>query len=189
MHQIHGESNGDQKSLKKQRKLQKTGIWGYSEAPTMLVCISQEPKIVEIYASTLLVVQGNILIHQTAGKPQCGHEIAQKVEQTKNMLNMRAFEGPLPTPYVTHRSLKQFKYMSVPGRYLRETFECIGQMGNISLGLKRPQKLQKWQICSFRALWKQSESSFVFHKCLKQLKYMPAPSRHLKETLGVFIKT
>ena len=52
-------------------------------------------------------------------------------------------------------------------------------MGNINMGLKKPQNRQ---ICSFWALWKLSESSFVFHKHQKQLKYMPAPSSHLKET-------
>ena len=52
-------------------------------------------------------------------------------------------------------------------------------MGNINVGLKKAQKLQ---ICSFRALWKPSESSFVLHKHQKQLKYMLAPSRYLKET-------
>ena len=72
--------------------------------------------------------------------------------------------------------------MPAPSRNLRKTFECIGYMGDLKVGLKQPKKCQKWQKCSFGALWKPLQTPFQSESGQKLLIYMAEPSRYPRET-------
>ena len=52
---------------------------------------------------------------------------------------------PLKSLYKSQKNQKQLKYMPIPGRYLRKTFECIRYMGNLVWTKKCPKKWGKWK--------------------------------------------
>ena len=61
----------------------------------------------------------------------------------------RALKKSLHTPYGSHRSQKQLKYMPAHNRYLGETFECIRYMRDLIKDLKQPKWLKTLNLGPF----------------------------------------
>ena len=68
-----------------------------------------------------------------------------KVAETAKNTWFRALLKPLQSLYESYKNQKQLKYMPIPGRYLRKTFECIRYTGNLIETKKCLKKWRKWQ--------------------------------------------
>ena len=70
----------------------------------------------------------------------------------------------LKSLYKSQKNQKQLKYMPIPGRYLRKTFECIRYMGNL-MGTKKASKSRgNCKKQEFGAILKLLQCLYVSHR-------------------------
>ena len=89
---------------------------------------------------------------------------------------------PLESLQGSHGIQKQLQYILAPSRYIRQTFERIRYMWDLFEDQKQPQKGKNSKKCSFRAFLEPPESPQGSHGSQKQLQYILAPSRYLRQT-------